>query len=477
MLRVYNTLSKSKESFTPNKKGIAEMYNCGPTVYSRLTIGNLRTYVFSDTLRRTLQYLGFKVIQIMNITDVGHLTMTEEQKKEQQDVEITDSEEGVDRMEKAARRENKTVWEVAEYYTQLCMDDFSALNLLKAKIYCRATQHIPEQIAMIQKLMDKGYAYVTKTAVYFDTSKFPDYGQLAHQNVEDKLTAVRKNVEKDDTKRHPADFRLWQLNQPDHAMQWDSPWGRGFPGWHIECSAMSLKYLSQPIDFHTGGTDHIPVHHTNEIAQSEAATGKKFVNYWMHGAFLMVDGKRMGKSLGNAYTLDDIRDKGFDPLDLRYFYLTAHYRQIENFTWEAMEASRSRRLKIQSEVDRWSSESSGVQGSILKPLQEQFKEAIEDDLNLPKAQAVVSALLDLDASPADKLATIADFDTVLGLKLLEQSKLTDPDQEEIQALLLHRDQLRADKQWAKADELRQQAEAKYKIKVEDSDKGSIWRRV
>ena len=477
MLRFYNTLNRKKESFGKKKTDVVKIYNCGPTVYSRQTIGNFRTFVFSDTLRRSLEYLGYRVKQVMNLTDVGHLTMTDEQKKKQKNLEITDTEAGVDRIEKAARSENLTVWQVAEKYTDLFIEDMDALNILKPHVMPKATAHVPEQIEMIKKLIDKGYAYVTKDAVYFDTSKFKDYNKLAGQEASEKLTAVRNEVEADPNKRNPQDFRLWQLNQPDHSMLWDSPWGKGYPGWHIECSAMSIKYLGQPIDIHTGGTDHIPVHHTNEIAQSEAATGKKFVNTWMHGAFLVVNGKRMGKSLGNAYTLGDITQKGFDPSDLRYLYLSAHYRQILNFTWEAVESAHNRLQKLRQQVDLWQREAAGLRGKVIKELDKKFILALEDDLNMPKVLAVVNAAVNYKATPADKLETLKQFDAVTGLNLFKTKHVSESILKQIDELIAKREQFRREKEWSKADEVRKLLSDKFQVEVEDSPGGTIWKKI
>lgn len=475
MLKIYNTLTKSKQSFTETEKGKVKIYSCGPTVYSRQTIGNFRTFVFSDTLRRTLEYFGYDVELVMNLTDVGHLTMTEEQKSKSNDTEITDTENGLDRMEKAAKAEQLTVWQVAQKYIDLFLEDYEKLNIKKPKIFPRATENIPEQIEMIKQLFTNGYAYVTKDAVYFDTSKFKDYNQLAGQELAEKWVAVRSEVEADPEKKNPSDFRLWQLNQPDHAMQWDSPWGRGFPGWHIECSAMSLKYLGQPIDIHTGGTDHIAVHHTNEIAQTEAATGKKFVNYWMHGAFLKVDGKRMGKSLGNAYTLPDIVAKGFSPLELRYFYLGAHYRQILNFTWEALESAHNRLQKIRSEVSNLALEAKH-KGKPIEDIIGRFKDALGDDLNMPKALALISEIISGEYKPEDKLETLLSLDKVLGLNL-EQDTHAEVDREKIEELIKVREKYRAEKNWAESDRIRDQLLNDYSVAIKDEENATTWKLV
>ncbi|MBW7953250.1 MAG: cysteine--tRNA ligase [Candidatus Dojkabacteria bacterium] len=478
MLKIYNTATKKVESFTPRQNGKVGMYNCGPTVYSRVTIGNLRSFLLADLLKRVFSYLDFEVLQVMNITDVGHLTMTDEQKSKLNNPEITDTEIGVDRMEKAAKRENMTVWEVAEYYTKLFLEDIEKLNIGLPNHMPKATDHIDEQIVMINDLISKGYAYVTKTAVYFDTSRFPGYGLLAGQDLDQKAVAVRDDVEYDSTKRNPADFRLWQLNQPDHSMQWDSPWGKGYPGWHIECSAMSLKYLQQPIDIHTGGVDHIAVHHPNEIAQSEAATGQKFVNYWMHGAFLTVDGKRMGKSLGNAYTLEDVALRVSNLLALRYFFLTAHYRQVQNFTWDSLEAADKRLTLIIDFAKTCYLKSKGETkgGKIISVLEKKFREAIENDINMPIALAVLSELLEYEAAEKDLLVTLKQFDQVLGIIDWEEIEKCDLGMlNEINEKIDERNRLRNNKQWSESDAIRDYLFTKYLVQLEDRDGVTTWR--
>lgn len=479
MFQIYNSFKHKKECFTPSDKARVKIYSCGPTVYSRMTIGNLRSFVFSDLLRRSLEYSGLKVKIIMNITDVGHLTMTEEQKRKFKDIEITDTDAGVDRMEKAALKENKTVWEVAEGYIKMFFEDIEKLNIKKADHYPRATEHIKEQIEMIKQLIDKGYAYVTKTAVFFDTSKFLGYEKISGQQLDEKAIAVREEVEKDSTKKHPADFRLWQLNQPEHSMQWESPWGKGFPGWHIECSAMSVKYLGQPIDIHTGGIDHIPVHHPNEIAQTEAATGKRFVNYWMHGGFLVVNGKRMGKSLNNAFTIADIEANGFDGIDLRYLFLNTHYRQTLNFTWDSLASVSIRLRKLREKVAEWSA-ISNRNLTVNKGFRQKFILALEDDLNLPKALAVLSAVLESDLAVEEKLGTLKDFDLVLGLDLfkgLSTQKMNPLKQQKIEKLIKKREDLRNHKQWEEADAIRKQLMEEFNVEIDDTAEGTKWKKM
>ena len=316
MLRIYNTLTRQKEDFVPIHEGKAYMYSCGPTVYNYAHIGNLRTYIFMDLFRRTLKYDGYKLKGVMNITDVGHL--------------LSDGDTGEDKMQKASREQKKTPWEIAAYYTDVFFTDLKKLNIGKPEIIAKATDHIQEMIDYVQKLVDKGYGYEIDDGIYFDIGKFPGYGKLSRLSLEDQQAGAR--VEVNSQKRHPADFALWKKAEPEHIMQWQSPWGMGYPGWHIECSAMSLKYLGMPFDIHTGGVDHIPVHHENEIAQNEALTGKKSVNYWVHGEFMLVNNGKMSKSLGNTYRISDLEERGYNALDFRYFCLNTHYRKKFSYT-------------------------------------------------------------------------------------------------------------------------------------------------
>ena len=474
-LQLFNTLTRQKETFAPLQDNLVRMYNCGPTVYAYPTIGNWRSFVFADLLRRTLLYSGYQVKQVMNLTDVGHMTMTEEQKRQAVDKEITDSEVGVDRMSKAAAQEGKTVWEVAQFY----IDDFQSglwkLAIEMPEVMPRATDHIVQQIEMIRQLEAKGYTYQTAQAVYFDVAKFPDYGKLSGQKLEDKLTGAREDVNVDTEKRNPADFRLWQIADADHAMQWDSPWGRGFPGWHIECSAMSVAYLGAPFDIHTGGVDHIPVHHENEIAQTEAALGVRMAALWMHGEFLLVDGGRMGKSLGNAYTLQDLEAKGIHPLALRYLFLNAHYRSKQNFTWESLAAAQNS-LKTLREI----ASAEAADGQVSAPHQVRFTAAIQDDLNLPQALAVVwDAARDNALSTGDRGQTLRAFDRVLGLGLgqgpLDTLKhLTPEATATVEALVAEREQARRDKLWQRADEIRNELKTTFGVTIEDTAAGTTW---
>ena len=310
-IRLYNTLSRSKEVFVPIKQGKVGVYSCGPTVYNYAHIGNLRTYVFMDILRRIFEYNGYKVKSVMNITDVGHL--------------LSDADDGDDKMAKAAKEQNKTPEEIAEYYSSVFFKDIARLNIKRPTITPKATDHIQEMINIVVDLIEKGYGYETDDGIYFDISKFENYGKLSHMNLEDQLAGARVNV--NTGKRHPADFAIWKKAEPNHIMQWQSPWGMGYPGWHIECTAMSNKYLGNLFDIHTGGIDHVPIHHENEIAQAEAWLGQKAVNYWMHSEFMLVDGGKMSKSLGNTWTVENLVERGYTPMEFRYLCLNTQYRQ------------------------------------------------------------------------------------------------------------------------------------------------------
>ncbi|MFZ5845565.1 MAG: cysteine--tRNA ligase, partial [Patescibacteria group bacterium] len=381
MLKLYNTLTKKIEEFQPLKPEEVTLYCCGPTVYDFAHIGNFRTYTLTDLLVRTLKYLGYKVRYVMNITDVGHLT--------------SNSDTGEDKLEKGARREGKTAWEIAKFYTEAFLVDSQKLNLLEPDVRPRPTEHIAEQIAMVQKLLDKGFAYKIDDGIYFDTSRFKKYGELTGQSREELKAGAR--VEVNPQKKNLTDFALWKFtpNGVRRDMEWDSPWGKGFPGWHIECSAMSMKYLGEQFDIHTGGADLIPIHHTNEIAQSESTTGiSPFVRFWIHGQFILVDGEKMAKSKNNFYKLSDIEARGFAPLALRYLYLTAHYRTFLNFTWEALQAAQASLDELRSQISNLKSQISKRSTLSSEKLQkidkyrEKFKEALENDLNIPQALAV-----------------------------------------------------------------------------------------
>lgn len=464
-MKIFNSLTRQIEEFKPIKPHKVGMYTCGVTVYDNAHIGHGRKYINDDVLRRLLTYNGFQVTHVQNVTDVGHLT--------------SDADEGEDKLEKGAKKLGKTVWETAEIFIKGFYETLDKLNILRPDIVCRATDHIPEQIDLVKKLVEKGFAYDTPEAVYFDVSKFPRYGELTGQKQEEKMVGAREEVQTGSHKKNPADFVLWFKlvgRFENHIMRWDSPWGVGFPGWHIECSAMSMKYLGETFDIHTGGEDHIPVHHTNEIAQSEAATGKKFVNYWFHTAFLSVDGQKMSKSLGNVYALSDVMEKGFSPLALRYFYLTAHYKTQLNFTWSALSAAQSAYDKLVAFV-RQAKKVSDARTSLSKEklkkideFRQRFWEAANNDLNVPQALAVVWEMQKSNIPDIDKLDLLLDFDQLLGLDLANVSDVVIPD--EIKQLATSREQLRKSGEFVKADEVRLEVEQKGYI-IKDTAHGAI----
>jgi cysteinyl-tRNA synthetase len=454
-LRLYNTMSRRKEVFAPLFPPKVGLYTCGPTVYNYAHIGNLRTYVFTDILKRVLAYNGFQVKHVMNITDVGHLT--------------GDRDMGEDKLEKGARTEGKSAWDIAEYYTQAFKRDIKRLNILEPTLWCKATDTIEDQIALIQVLKDKGYTYPTSDGIYFNTGKFKNYTRLSHQDIESLQEGAR--VEKNPEKRNPTDFALWKYSPAgvQRQMEWDSPWGVGFPGWHIECSAMSMKFLGSMLDIHCGGTDHIDVHHTNEIAQSEAATGKKFFNFWMHGAFLIIaGGKKMAKSEGNFLTLEFVTDSlSIDPLTYRFATFQTHYRKPMEYSEEAMAAAQNGLLHLRNQVRTLADAAPAAQPN--ESYRESFLMAINNDLNMPQAMAVVQDLLKSDLAPGEKLATALDFDRVLGLDLHkagEDQRLPD----EVQALADERVRARKEKQWALSDQLRDRIQA-FGFTVQDTPQG------
>ncbi|MBU2592123.1 MAG: cysteine--tRNA ligase [Patescibacteria group bacterium] len=466
-LKIYNSLTKKEEIFKPIKPGRAGLYTCGPTVYSYVQIGNWRTYILSDLIFRTLEYLGYKVDYVINITDVGHLTGDNS----------GDADTGEDRLEKAAKKERKTAWQIAEFYTNDFLEGFDKLNLKRPKVFSKATDHIQDQIDLISKIEKRGFTYKTSDGIYFDTVAFEKagnvYGQMSSLDQIKEGARVERNLEK----RNPRDFALWKFSPKDKKrdMEWDSPWGVGFPGWHIECSAMSMKYLGDQFDIHTGGEDLLSTHHPNEIAQSEAATGKKpFVKFWVHGAFLLVDGGRMGKSLGNAYNLHDLEEKGYSPLDLRYFYLTGHYHKQLNFTWETLKSAKESRLKLLSLVSELESgEGRGKIAGRTSAWRESFTQTLEDNLNLPQALAIVwETARNKDFSGEEKLELLFDFDRILGLGLetfgrIQNKEVPVP----IKKLAEKRDRLRKSGDWHQADIIRKEIESRG-FRIEDCSDGS-----
>ena len=444
-LTLYNTLSRKKEEFVPLQKNEVGLYTCGPTVYNYVHIGNLRAYLFDDTLKRTLLFNKFPIKHVMNITDVGHLT--------------SDEDEGEDKMLKGAQREKKTVWEVAAFYTKAFQENMKKLNILSPDILCKATDHIKEQIALIQQLEKKGFTYFKGGNVYFDTSKLSDYGKLAKLDLDAEAKA---RVQKDHHKKNPHDFVLWFTTSKfqEQEMKWPSPWGVGYPGWHIECSAMSMKYLGEQFDIHCGGIDHIPVHHTNEIAQSEAAIGKKpWVKYWLHNEFLILgQSEKMAKSGDNFVTLSTLEQKGYHPLDYRYFCLGTHYRHPLMFSYEALDGAKTARRRLIDKVLEFRKNKDKASATKQKPFLQTFTDAINDDLNTPQALAVVWDVVKNESlSGKEKYALLAKFDAILGLDLKKVKEEKIPT--ELLRLAIDRLQARQNKDWKKSDELRDKIKA------------------
>ena len=471
-MKIYNTLTRQVDELQPLNPPVVTIYTCGPTVYDYAHIGHWFTYVRWDTLIRTLKAAGFKPKWVMNITDVGHL--------------VSDADEGEDKLEKGARREGKTAWEVAKFYTDDFLDGMRALNILTPDEMPRATEHIAEQIELIKKLEEKGYTYTTSDGVYYDTSKFEGYAAFARLDLDDLQEGARVAINPE--KRNPTDFALWKFSPKDRQrdMEWDSPWGKGFPGWHIECSAMSMKYLGETLDIHTGGIDHVPVHHTNEIAQSEAATGKRFALMWMHSNHVLINDQKISKSLGNGIRITDIVEKGYDPMVLRLHILESHYRSQSKFSWESLESAKNRLQNIRAFADLRFNTVAYEEGSDLVPVQGlkldhawgEIMEALTNDLNTPIALERLSGLIDqaniygIDNNAKQKFEDfLSKLDMVLGLRLLESSDITD----EQKQLIAEREEARKIKDWAKSDELRDVL-AKQGIAVRDTPHGPIWSR-
>jgi cysteinyl-tRNA synthetase len=445
-IKFYNTLGREKQTFLPIEEGKAGMYCCGLTVYNYAHIGNLRAYIFEDILKRMLLYNGYEVKHVINITDVGHLQ--------------SDADEGEDKMELGSSREGKTAWELAEYYTKVFKEDMSALNILPPTIWCKATDHIKEQIELIKCLEEKGYTYKTSDGIYFDSSKFHDYGKLALLDISGLEEG--KRIAFSEEKKNKIDFALWKFSPKGQKrqMEWDSPWGVGFPGWHIECSAMSMKYLGKTFDIHCGGVDHIPVHHTNEIAQSEACTGQRFVNYWLHNEFLIIESEKMSKSSGEFLRLQTLIDKGYDPLDFRYFCLGTHYRKHLQFTWENLDAAKNAFTRLKNRVIEFKNVDSTKDlkdyTESVDGYKQRFLEAINDDLGIPEGLAVMWEVVRNDLLPSKvRLELMYDFDKVLGLRLKEVKKKSETDiPDEITKMVEERTIAKKNKDFKKADEIR-----------------------
>ncbi len=457
-LSLFNTLGRRRERFTPLDNESVRMYSCGPTVYNYAHIGNLRAYVFVDILRRTLSFFDYPVTHVMNITDVGHLT--------------DDADEGEDKMVKSSRESGWSVWDIAQFYTEAFFRHSDALNILRPHISPRATEHIQQMIDLIRRLDERGYTYHAGGNVYFDTSKFPSYGELARSRAAgpSDSSSLHSRVEEDPNKRNAADFVLWFTRSKfeNQAMLWDSPWGRGYPGWHIECSAMSMHYLGEQFDIHCGGVDHIAVHHTNEIAQSEAATGKKWVSYWLHNEFLVMEKGKMAKSAGGFLTLDSLVEAGYDALDYRYLCMLAHYRSELTFSWEALDAARSARRRLTERLSRLMEDSGYMPslegqeafskanvGDAAATHLSAFEDALADDLNSPKALAAVWSLIKDEEIPArERLDALAGMEQVLGLSLFERADSHAEIPEDVLELVAERTAARKERNFKRADEIR-----------------------
>ncbi len=435
-LKLYNTLSKQKEVFKPINDDKVRMYSCGPTVYYYAHIGNLRTYLFMDNLRRVLKYNGYNLLHAMNITDVGHL--------------VSDADEGEDKMAVAAKRENKDPYEIAEFYTNRFMEDLQKLNIGKPEIICKATEHIKEMEEYVLQIIKNGYTYETENTIYFDTSKLDKYGLLSNIKVEEQKAGARVDFDKE--KKNVTDFALWIKAPENHIMKWDTFWGKCYPGWHIECSAMGRKYLGDHFDIHTGGIDHIPIHHENEIAQSKGCTGKIPANFWMHSEFLLIDGGKMSKSLNNVYTISDLEAKGFSAMDYRMFNFTSHYRNKLNFTWDSLESAKIALNRLKEGYQKHEEGIEQVSDEKIEGYKQKFNEAINDDLNMPLAMSVVWEVIKENNKSKQYAELLRKFDEVLGLEINKKVEIELP--EEVKKLVEERKLARLNKDWAKSDELR-----------------------
>ncbi|HTZ41906.1 MAG TPA: cysteine--tRNA ligase [Candidatus Omnitrophota bacterium] len=461
MIKFYNTLTRKKDNFTPLKPEHVGIYSCGPTVYWYQHIGNLRTYVSTDAVKRVFLYNGFDVKHIINVTDVGHLT--------------SDADSGEDKIEKEARKEGKTAKEISEYYFRIFREDFHRLNIIEPTAWPKATENIQGMIDMIKTLEKKGYTYRTSDGIYFDTSKMKDYGELARLNIKELKAGKRIDIGE---KKHKTDFALWKFSEEPGKRQqeWDSPWGLGFPGWHIECSVMSSRYLGKQFDIHTGGQDHIPVHHTNEIAQSEAAFGvKPWVKYWIHFAWLLFGGKKVSKSSGGLYTLSELEEKGFPPLAFRYLCLSIHYKKPLNFSLDILSASESAYRRLKDRILELKKSHEKKNAKKIEAAKEQFLEIINDDFNMPRALSFLWDILRDDRlNDSEKYEIAIDFDRVFGLELGKDEKIEIPNA--VKKLMEEREKARAEKNWKKADEIRNKIKKQGYI-IEDTESGARIKKI
>lgn len=494
-LELYNTMGRQLEEFKPLVPNQAGFYGCGPTVYNYAHIGNLRAYVFQDTLTRTLRFLGYRVTHVMNITDIGHLA--------------GDIDTGEDKMVKTAQERGQSVLEIAQFYTDAFFKDTGLLNIERPTVVCKATDHVQQMIDLIKRIEANGHTYMAAGNLYYDISTFPDYGKLARLNLDDLKAGARIDI--DENKRNPYDFVLWFTKSKfeNQALTWDSPWGRGYPGWHIECSAMSMQYLGEQFDLHSGGIDHIQIHHTNEIAQTEGATGKKWVNYWLHNEFLVMDKGKMSKSSGNFLTLQYVIDQGYDPLDYRFFLLGGHYRSQLTFSWESMASAKSARRALIQRIAKLAETAGTATGTTLAkddtlflespakavtlsaqspalPWIDRFRSHLEQDLNTPRALSELQGLIRDAAIPAAEALTAVELmDSVLGLRLMDSADELNAGQSgkasaaasdpRIEALIEERAAAKKAKNYARSDEIRNLLKAEGVI-LEDSPTGTTWRR-
>ena len=450
---MYNTLTHQKDKFKPIDKSDVKIYTCGPTVYNYAHIGNLRAYIFMDTLRRTLKYNGYELKHVMNITDVGHLE--------------SDADEGEDKMLKASKRENKDPYEIAEYYTKCFIRDLDRLNIDKPEVICKATDNIKEMISYVEEILKNGYAYETSKGIYFDISKLDKYPELSNRNIEDQIAGARVDV--DPEKRNPYDFALFIKAPKEHIMKWETPWGLCYPGWHIECSAMSRKYLGEIFDIHTGGVDHIPTHHENEIAQCKGATGKIPAHYWMHCEFITVDNGKMSKSLGNTYTLDDLEKRNISPLDYKMFCYSSHYRNKLNFTFENVEGAKIALNRLKEGFQRHLNGEEKANPLEILDYKNKFLDAINDDLNIPMAMGIVWEVIKNPVKSKEYAELLLEFDQVLGLEIDKINKNIELPQEIIDLINL-RKEARNNKNWAESDKLRDEIISKgYTVKDTKDD--------
>ena len=460
-MKLYNTLNKKIEEFKPYNENMVNMYTCGPTVYHYAHIGNLRTYIFEDILEKGLEYVGYNVKRCMNITDVGHMS--------------SDADTGEDKMIKGAQREHKTVYEIADFYTKAFFEDCDKLNIRKPKIVEKASDHIDVYIKMITKLLADGYAYISNGNVYFDISKAKDYYKLSGKNPDELLIGARDDVEEDIHKKNPYDFGLWFTISKfeNQAMKWDSPWGVGYPGWHIECSGLSINYLGEFLDIHCGGVDNIFPHHTNEIAQSEAYLGHKWCNYWLHGEHLNDATGKMSKSKGEFLTVSLLESKGYNPLAYRFFCLQSHYRNQLVFTYDALDKATSTYNKLLNKIKNIKDDGN-VDNDIVKKYQDKFKDAISNDLNTSLMLTCLYDILKEDTTDKTKLEIIKDYDKVLSLNLLNNEKKLDEELiKYINEKLEERKLAKQNKDYEKADNIRKELESK-NIKIKDTREGTIY---